>query len=375
MIYTVPDYYKEFHCLADKCEDTCCAGWQIVIDKKSLAKYRNIAGAFRKRMKKSVDWKNSTFKQSEDKRCAFLNENNLCDMQLALGEKSLCKTCRRYPRHVEEFENVREITLSLSCPEVARILLNKKEQVKLLSVEKEEEEEYEDFDPFLYSELVEAREVMRKILQDRSKEIRIRAGLILGLAHDMQIRINRGEMFTCEEVYLKYQKERAALFVEERLKERNGDWRKNYQRSWKTFRKLYRLELLREDWDAHLKETEYLLFGNGAKGYQNIQEEFEDWISENWKDFSICCEQLLVYFIDTYFCGAVYDGRAYSKVRMAVVSVFYIYEMLKARWCKNDKMLDREDVIMIVYRYSREIEHSDRNLELMERYRRFLEAI
>ena len=129
--------------------------------------------------------------------------------------------------------------------------------------------------------------------------------------------------------------------------------------------------MLREDWDVHLKETEYLLFGNGAKGYQNIQEEFEDWISENWKDFSICCEQLLVYFIDTYFCGAVYDGRAYSKVRMAVVSVFYIYEMLKARWCKNDKMLDREDVIMIVYRYSREIEHSDRNLELMERYGRF----
>ena len=38
MLYTIPDYYKEFQCIADKCEDTCCAGWQIVVDKKSLNK-------------------------------------------------------------------------------------------------------------------------------------------------------------------------------------------------------------------------------------------------------------------------------------------------------------------------------------------------
>ena len=36
MQYSIPDYYKEFHCIADQCEETCCAGWQIMIDKKSL---------------------------------------------------------------------------------------------------------------------------------------------------------------------------------------------------------------------------------------------------------------------------------------------------------------------------------------------------
>ena len=35
MLYTIPDYYKEFSCIAADCEDTCCAGWQIVIDEKS----------------------------------------------------------------------------------------------------------------------------------------------------------------------------------------------------------------------------------------------------------------------------------------------------------------------------------------------------
>ena len=41
----------------------------------------------------------------------------------------LCDTCRNYPRHIEEFEGLREISLSLSCPEAARILLSQKEKV------------------------------------------------------------------------------------------------------------------------------------------------------------------------------------------------------------------------------------------------------
>ena len=41
MLYTIPDYYHEFSCVAGKCEDTCCAGWQIVADEASLEKYKN----------------------------------------------------------------------------------------------------------------------------------------------------------------------------------------------------------------------------------------------------------------------------------------------------------------------------------------------
>ncbi|MEI3218527.1 MAG: flagellin lysine-N-methylase [Lachnoclostridium sp.] len=63
------------------------------------------------------------FRQDSEKRCAFLNDDNLCDLYTELGKDSLCKTCSPYPRHVEEFEGVREITLSVSCPEVAKILL------------------------------------------------------------------------------------------------------------------------------------------------------------------------------------------------------------------------------------------------------------
>ena len=44
MLYVLPDYYPDFHCVAGECEDTCCAGWQIVIDEKSLKKYRGMPG-------------------------------------------------------------------------------------------------------------------------------------------------------------------------------------------------------------------------------------------------------------------------------------------------------------------------------------------
>ena len=81
-------------------------------------------------------------------------------MYQQLGADSLCKTCRTYPRHTEEFEGVREISLSLSCPEVTRMLVGRQEPVEFLNYEKEGEEEFDGFDPFLYSYLVDTRDLM-----------------------------------------------------------------------------------------------------------------------------------------------------------------------------------------------------------------------
>ena len=55
----------------------------------------------KQRLRRSINWKEGTFKQDKNKRCAFLNDENLCDMYTALGEKSLCRTCKMYPRHVD----------------------------------------------------------------------------------------------------------------------------------------------------------------------------------------------------------------------------------------------------------------------------------
>lgn len=368
MQYSIPDYYKEFACLADACEDTCCAGWQIVADKKSLKRYKAEKGAYKKALRAGIDFRSETFRQDADKRCAFLNEKNLCEMYLHLGADSLCKTCRMYPRHVEEFENVREITLSVSCPEVARILLSRKEPVKFLSVDRDGFEEYGDFDPFLYSQLVEAREVIRSILQDREKDISRRALLVLGLAHDMQVRIEKSELFACEEVWNRYRSKKAEAFVDEKLKILEGCTGKRYYCSRKLYDRLYQLELLREDWGVHLRRMEKILYAGGRDAYCKLQKGFANWLDRSDIDWKVMSEQLLVYFIDTYFCGGVYDGCIYDKVNLSVASVFLIYEMLTAIWSEKGECLTFSDVVKTVYRFSREIEHSDMNIGLMEKW-------
>ena len=287
-------------------------------------------------------------------------------MYTALGSKSLCKTCRLYPRHIEEFEGVREISLSLSCPEVAKILLAKKEPVKFLSYEKEGDEEYEDFDLLLYSKLADARDVMIHILQNRKMPVALRCGLVLAIAHDMQGRINRGEIFGCDEVLEKYQTEAAEAFVNTKIKEWMADVSEQYRFASENFSLLHELELLKEDWYVTLTETEKLLYQNEDM-YALLKDGFHIWCKKHLPDFEIICEQLLVYFVFTYFCGAVYDGRIYGKIQMAAASLFYIEQMLMARFVKNEGQLYEEDIRDIVYRYSREVEHSDANLEKLEK--------
>lgn len=367
MLYRIPDYYKEFRCIAGACEDTCCAGWQIVIDRGSLGKYREDKSGFGRNLQKGIDWKRSVFRQGEGRRCAFLNEDNLCDMYAALGGGALCRTCRLYPRHVEEFEGVREITLSLSCPEVARILLSRTEPVSWKTVEREGEEEFDDFDPFLYSQLLDAREVIRKILQDRKIPLEVRRGLVYGLAHDMQKRVNQRELFSCGEVFEKYQRGSAREFVGGKVIRNKKNAEKKFAFAREMFQKLFLLETLKADWRILLLETEQRLYTeNSAEEYRVISEEFHAWMSESRIPWEIQKEQLLVYFIDTYFCGAVYDGQILKKVQFADISVLLIEEILKMRWLRNEKMLDMEEIMEVVYRYSREVEHSDNNLNKLE---------
>ena len=369
MLYTIPDYYPSFQCIADKCEDTCCAGWQIVIDKKTLKKYTKIKGDFRKRMLKSVDWFQGTFKQDKEKRCAFLNERNLCDLYLSQGENGFCKTCREYPRHTEEFEGIREITLSISCPEVARILMNRMEPVSFLSYEKEGEEEYEDFDPFFFSILEDARKEMIAILQNRILPITDRILLVLGMGHDMQGRMNRQEMFACSDVITKYTTDKSVEFVKE-YRKKSQNKKKDVDFAHTMFQHLFQLELLKEEWGILLEETVDLLYQDKEK-YADLRAEFLDYLTKDCHkepvNPDIHLEQLLVYFLFTYFPGAVYDGEIYAKVQLAVYCTWMIWEIWMARWLKNEKSIDLEEMTELVYRFSREVEHSDLNLAAMEK--------
>ncbi len=38
----IPEYMKEFQCIGSECEDTCCAGWRVSVDKDTFMKYRQV---------------------------------------------------------------------------------------------------------------------------------------------------------------------------------------------------------------------------------------------------------------------------------------------------------------------------------------------
>lgn len=143
-----PDYYKDFSCIADKCKHSCCIGWEIDIDKETMKKYENVSGALGDKLCRNIakDEDGAHFKLSDNERCPFLNENNLCEIILELGEESISQICTDHPRFYNEFSNRLETGIGLCCEEAARIILEKIDKTSLVQTyggeETEEEQEF-----------------------------------------------------------------------------------------------------------------------------------------------------------------------------------------------------------------------------------------
>lgn len=383
MIYTYPDYYKKFSCIADKCPDTCCGKWQIVIDDDSLERYQEYDGDYRPELHRKVNWKEGVFRHGRSGKCAFLRDDMLCDLYIHMGKESLCTTCREYPRHTEEFENVREVSLSLSCPEVARILMNITDKVTFVTEEDDEDEMFDDFDYFLYSNLEDIREAILNVIQDRSVDIRSRIERVIQIGASAQRHYDEGDLVMWDE-------------CEEQDKPKIHGEHEEYMLLQKQAMFLIEdLELLYDDWEDVLIESQELLFGGGDETFTENRRLFEAWWRSNCEvtgchlgqksdtaesvvtednviegelrmTMDIFLEQIIVYFISIYLLGAVYDDNISGKVNACVGHAVELYMLLMARWLRNGETLSADDLIELSYRYSREIEHSDENIEQVE---------
>ena len=370
MEYIIPHYFEQFKCVAAECEDTCCAGWAIMIDEESLEKYKNYKGDFSNRLRNSVDWEQGSFCQYE-KRCAFLNEDNLCDLHIEAGEHMLCNTCRDYPRHMEEFEGVREGSLSLSCIEAAKIILGCKEPVQFYRLEDDtEDEEYEDFDYLLYTKLTDARDAILAHLQNRDIDIMIRIAMVLELAQQIQDAVDANELFRVDELLEKFGKMEHTFEFQSKLEQYSIGENEYCGTMRKLFRTFGKLEVLKEDWPDYVKRVERILYGDGQRNYEENRRAFhqsQGLKSANYEDWAIKMEQLMVYFVFTYFCGAVYDDNILGKMQTAVVATLLIQELSIAKWKENDNTLGFDMFVDIAHKVSREIEHSDVNLVRLEK--------
>ncbi len=124
-----PDFYNEFHCIADSCTITCCQEWKIAVDPDTNRKWK-------KKFLPPLMYRNKKESQclyrkkdglrviqlDSDHRCPFLSENRLCRLVTAYGDKILSETCTTFPREIHRFPCHIEETLMPCCPAVIDLL-------------------------------------------------------------------------------------------------------------------------------------------------------------------------------------------------------------------------------------------------------------
>lgn len=332
---TYPYYYKNFTCIADKCPDTCCAGWQIVVDSESAEKYSCAGGEFGNKLRRSmaVDSDGDTVFVSQNGRCPFLLESNLCEIYTELGKDSLCKTCTLYPRHITHLGARKETGLSLSCPEAARLIFSSSEPISFETAEDDALPEPNCIDPTLYFTLVKAQKTAINILQNRDFAITQRLIAFVRFCDRVQQKIRAKEIAdvaVAEDFFapVPFSKAKAKNTLQ------------------KCFETLESLEKLDVQWNTELESAKNIA--------PEKAEEFKKILSENeWE-----AEHLAVYFAFRYFMTAAFDGKLAEKAEFTVFSVIACLILQAAL----PDFTQKSARIEAARRYSKEVEHSAENM-------------
>lgn len=191
MKYLSTDFYESFKCIGGECPFTCCAGnWTIPIDQETKKEYDSVNGEFGQILRENILSDNDSsfcFRLTEDGRCSFLSSENLCRIYQELGPEKLCYTCQIYPRIVFQCGDILFRTLTLSCPEVSRILLNKTEPISFgfAEVPSDEDDKF-SIDWNWFNTLVSCFVFSVKLIQNRNYTLSARLRALLMFTFTMQ---------------------------------------------------------------------------------------------------------------------------------------------------------------------------------------------
>ena len=364
MILRVPEYYDEFSCIASRCKDSCCAGWEIDIDDEAYEYYRSVEGTFGDRLRESMfvaEDGGYRFKLKGPKRCAMLNDNNLCDLYTALGEEALCEVCTEYPRFSLVYGQVEQKALSLSCEEVGRILFGRTEPEQLIDIELPGDCEDDEEDPQYVAFMEWVQKEAVAILQNRELSITERTREFLAWCDRVQTIINYSQAKDDLSILEAWKNQDADREIRE-WEQKNIEGKEkparnlSYEDFCDRFEIFLDMEELDEEWINTKAEFEQIYHEDT---YEKLLLAYL-----NSKDYSeLGYEHLLVYFVYRYLMNAVYDYDILSYAKMIVVATLVVRDMDAARFQRNGgsfTMFDRIDVARI---FSKEVEHSEGNAE------------
>ncbi len=360
----VPKYLNKFKCIADKCEDTCCAGWEIVIDEETYDYYENLSGSFGERLRSEIinDGEDNIF-VLKNGNCAFLNENKLCDIYNELGEDGLCYTCKKYPRYMEEFGNLREIGISLSCPEAARIMLGDSNKMEFELNENDEFiTSYNDIDAMLFIDLMQCRNIIFNILQNGNIDLNIRAAIILDFAKEVQDKIDEDDLTSLKTIKERYMDKNFINKTSDDLNKTIRDKEQWYTDIEEYFYVFKGLKHINNNDPLGLDKVLYCIKSSAENKdiYLDKYKEFKKFYKDNMYKF----ENILVYFVFRYFMKSVFDYDVAAKVKTAVVSYLIIKQLCVVRWIESGDLSD-EDIVDISHTYSKDIEHLEENIDTL----------
>lgn len=189
----LPTYVDKFRCIGGECEDNCCIGWDIDVDKETFKKYHKVKDEemrrkFQKGVHNNPDCTNERLdygliKLNKQRRCPFLDENNFCSVQETLGEDYLGSVCSQYPRVVNKIDDYYEMSIDMGCPEVSRIILRSTEKIGFVETERSLgkytmagilDTRHEDFEDTPIKYFKEIRDYSIKIIQNRNLSLSCR---------------------------------------------------------------------------------------------------------------------------------------------------------------------------------------------------------
>ena len=331
MILKMPLYCKEFKCIADKCKDNCCVGWEIDIDPSSAEYYDSVNGEFGDRLRSNIEKGEVCSFKLKGERCPFLNDSNLCDIIINLGEDKLCQICGDHPRYYEWYSDVKEGGIGLCCEEAARIIVGTEENFDTYDISCDDEG-CDDYEERLYDVLFFARQEIINALENEGFSLNDRIASVLDYVLELQFRIDN------------YDYSKLPLTLQSYEDESDADAKALLE----SFRCL---EPIDASWQEYLQKLI-----DDMSGY--------DGNVTNDKEVERYLKNIAVYFIWRYFLKGVYDDEIISKTFLMALSVATIKLMFE-REIQNGESLDVEKCSQLAKNYSKEIEYSEENLEML----------
>ena len=207
-----PSYYGAFRCVGAVCEDTCCAGWNIPVDKETYRKYQSCSDpvlgpklhtlvTLNANPESNDSWAEIKLDQGH---CGFLTEG-LCQIQSTLGEELLSKNCAAYPRLITTIAGAFERSLDLSCPEAARLALTSPQPIQFVPFDEGEEARagslgFVDTANVKHLALREVQNVIIALLQNRAYPLSHRLVVLGRLCNKLESEGTDGDSASLQEI-------------------------------------------------------------------------------------------------------------------------------------------------------------------------------